>query len=242
MANRADLLRRCAIALGRDGINGFLGTPDVIEDLALLGALEGKWVFGSMNRGGLQGAAFEIDDRFTAYDPAGIVDAGLDGGKMLLRIDYADRATAPALEACARAVSELARAGRLAMIEPFISRRAGSAIVNELTPDQVVDSIAIASGLGHTSAATWLKLPVVPQMRRVMESTTLPTLVLGGQVTDQAAARAGWAQALTCPGVRGLVVGRALLYPLDDDVASTVDRAAALLSPRPPAQPSIPPT
>ena len=44
-----------------------LGTPDVIDDLLLLGALEDKVVIGSMNRGGLQRAAFELDDRFTAY-------------------------------------------------------------------------------------------------------------------------------------------------------------------------------
>jgi hypothetical protein len=31
------------------------------------------------------------------------------------------------------------------------------------------------------------------------------------------------------PGVRGLVVGRALLYPDDDDVATAVDVAAKLV-------------
>ena len=47
-----------------------LGTPDILDDLLLLGALEGKVVIGSMNRGGLQGAGFELDDRFTAYRAA----------------------------------------------------------------------------------------------------------------------------------------------------------------------------
>ena len=55
-----DVLSRCVIALGRPGVNGFLGTADLIEDLALLGALDGKLVYGSMNRGGLAGAAFEM--------------------------------------------------------------------------------------------------------------------------------------------------------------------------------------
>ena len=32
-----------------------------------MGALEDKVVIGSMNRGGLQGATFELDDRFTGY-------------------------------------------------------------------------------------------------------------------------------------------------------------------------------
>ena len=55
MADRADLLDRLVLALSRPGVNGVLGTPDVLEDLLLLGALDGKVVVGSMNRGGLAG-------------------------------------------------------------------------------------------------------------------------------------------------------------------------------------------
>ena len=42
MADREDLLQRCVTALSRPGVNGFLGTAEIIEDLALLGALDGK--------------------------------------------------------------------------------------------------------------------------------------------------------------------------------------------------------
>ena len=90
MADRYDLLRRLVTTLERPGVDGVLGTPDIIEDLLLLGALEGKVVIGSMNRGGLQGARFELDDRFTGYDAATIAAMGFDGGKMLARIDLAD--------------------------------------------------------------------------------------------------------------------------------------------------------
>src|SRR4051812_32170339 len=90
MADRADMLGRLCVALGRPGVDGVLGTPDVIEDLLLLGALDGKVVIGSMNRGGVAGTSFEIDDRFTAYDSAAIAAHRLDGGKMLLRIDRDD--------------------------------------------------------------------------------------------------------------------------------------------------------
>ena len=67
MASRSDLLDRLVTALERPGVDGVLGTPDVLDDLLLLGALDGKVAIGSMNRGGLQGASFELDDRFTAY-------------------------------------------------------------------------------------------------------------------------------------------------------------------------------
>src|SRR5262249_62385930 len=63
MADRAGLLERLCVALGRPGVGGVLGTADVLEDLLLLGALEGKVVIGSMNRGGLAGTVFEVDDR-----------------------------------------------------------------------------------------------------------------------------------------------------------------------------------
>ena len=53
-----------------------------------------------------------------------------------------------------------------------------------------------------------------------MCATTLPTLLLGGDPCGHPdETYAEWAKALALPSVRGLVVGRALLYPLDDDVA-----------------------
>jgi hypothetical protein len=55
-------------AVEAGGQLGVLGTPDIVEDLLLLGALDDKVVIGSMNRGGLAGTSFEIDDRFTGYD------------------------------------------------------------------------------------------------------------------------------------------------------------------------------
>src|SRR5436190_24051801 len=76
MADRADLLERLCVALGRPGVGGVLGTADVLEDLLLLGALEGKVVIGSMNRGGLAGTVFEMDDRFTGYDAAAVARMG----------------------------------------------------------------------------------------------------------------------------------------------------------------------
>ena len=231
MASREDVLARCVTALDRPGVNGFLGTADMIEDLALLGALDGKLVYGSMNRGGLAGATFEMDDRFTGYDARGVVGAGLDGGKMLLRVNYEDPRTADTLAACARAIDDLAERGVMAMVEPFISRWSHGRVVNDLSPDAVIASMAIASGLGRTSAYTWLKLPAVADMERVMEASTLPALILGGAVSeDPGTARASWARALALPTVKGLVIGRSLLFPPDDDVAGAVDNTVGLLS------------
>jgi hypothetical protein len=207
-----------------------LGTPDILDDLLLLGALEGKVVIGSMNRGGLQGASFELDDRFTAYRAREIAANGLDGGKMLTRIALDDPGTAPTLEASARAVTELAERGLMAMVEPFLSERRDGRVVNLLDPDSTIKSIHIAAGLGASSAHTWLKLPVVDDLARVMDATTLPTLLLGGDPQgDPHETYAAWGKALDLPAVRGLVVGRALLFPPDGDVAAAVDIAAELV-------------
>ena len=65
MNSRTDLLDRLRAALADPGVDGVLATADILDDLLLLGALEDKVVFSSMNRGGLAGAQFELDDRMT---------------------------------------------------------------------------------------------------------------------------------------------------------------------------------
>jgi hypothetical protein len=230
MADRTDMLERLCIALARPGVGGVLGTADVLEDLLLLGALDGKVVIGSMNRGGLANTVFEIDDRFTGYDAASIARMGFDGGKMLLRIEPDDPATAPALQACATAVSDLAARQLMAMVEPFIAHRVDGRVRNDLSAEAMIRAVAVASGLGTTSAYTWLKVPVVPDMDRVMAASTLPALLLGGEVPDDPEVTfAGWRKALRLPNVAGLVAGRSLLYPPNGDVAGAVDAAVGLL-------------
>ncbi|QZY50797.1 class I fructose-bisphosphate aldolase [Leucobacter tenebrionis] len=230
MANRYDLLERMALAVSRPGVDGVLGTPDIIDDLAALGLLDDKIVVGSMNRGGLRGASFEMDDRYTAYDVPAMKRQGIDFAKTLIRVDLDDPGTAPTLEATARAVDAAAASELPIMLEPFMSGRVEGRVVNDLSADAVILSTAIASGLGNSSAYTWMKLPVVPEMERVMEATTMPTLLLGGDNGgDPDETFASWESALALPGVRGLTVGRTLLYPHDDDVATAVDTAARLV-------------
>ncbi|WP_309103653.1 deoxyribose-phosphate aldolase [Microbacterium sp.] len=232
MADRYVLLDRLATALRHPGVDGVLGTPDIIDDLAVLGLLDDKIVVGSMNRGGLRGASFEMDDRYTGYDVPGLGDSGIDFAKALVRINLEDEATAPTLASTAQAVTAAARAELPIMLEPFLSRRVDGRIVNDLSPEAVMLSIAIASGLGTSSARTWLKLPVVDEMERVLAATTLPVLLLGGDAgADPDDTFSSWEDALSLPGVRGLTVGRTLLYSSDIDVASAIDVAASLVHP-----------
>ncbi len=236
MANRVDLLERMCLALSRPGVDGVLGTADILEDLLLLGALDGKVAMGSMNRGGLAGAAFEMDDRFTGHRPEDLARLRFDAGKLLLRIDYDDPGSLSTMETTARVIDAMAALRLPVFIEPFISRRVDGKVRNDLGAEAVTTSVAIAAGLGGTSAYTWLKLPVTrdpDDMAQVCETSTLPVVLLGGEVGSSPESQAGayekWRKALRLPTVQGLVVGRSLLYPADGDVTAAVDTAVGLL-------------
>lgn len=231
MADRYELLDRLAVALRHPGVDGVLGTPDIIDDLAVLGLLDDKIVVGSMNRGGLRGSSFEIDDRYTAYDVPSMLESGIDFAKALVRIDLDDDGTAPTLVATAAAVTEAARADLPIMLEPFMSGRTDGKVANDLSTEAVMLSVAIAAGLGASSAQSWLKLPVVSEMERVLSATTLPTLLLGGDGGgDPDDTFSSWQSALALPGVRGLTAGRTLLYS-DVDVTEAIEIAASLVHP-----------
>ena len=234
MADRRRTLDALLTALDHRGVDGVLGSPDVLEELALLGALHNKLAFGTMNRGGLMGASWELDDRMTAYDAQAIAECGLDGGKVLLRIADDDAGTAPTIEACARAVSECARRGLPIMVEPLPYHHDTSGRAKLLDDDDaLLRAVAVGASLGYTSSSTWLKVPAAKDPARMLACTTLPALILGGSPgPNPEATYESWTAAMEVPNVRGLVVGRALLYPADGNVAGAIDRAARIVRPR----------
>ena len=243
MADRRDLLARLCVALSHPGVDGLLATPDIVEDLLLLGSLlpdgpllDGKVVLGSMNRGGLAGSAWELDDPATAYHTAGLFKMNLDGGKFLLRIDPQDPASLKTITYCSRAIRVITsqRNPLAVMVEPLPAYRDETGTLRiDTSPDALIRVIAIASGLGPTSAHTWLKLPPPSSdPHRVFAASTLPVLLLGGDPGDRGEELlASWEESMEAPTVRGLVAGRSLIYPADDDVAGWVDRAARIVHP-----------
>lgn len=232
-ADRHSLLDRIVTGLADPRVDGVLASADVLEELALLGALDGRLAVGTMNRGGIAGAQWELDDRLTAYDPEHVVSLGLDGGKALLRIEPTDPGVPRTLELVARITSALADAGTMALIEPlpYLTRPDGGV---ELDPSQdaLIRMVAIASGLGSSSAHTWLKIPATADPARVAAATTCPILLLGGDAgREHERVFDAWERALHVPNIRGLVPGRALLYPEVLSVADAVDRAGRLVHP-----------
>lgn len=237
MANRRDLLSRLMTTLVDPGCDGIMASADILEELAVLplpdgsNVLDGKVVIGTMNRGGLAGSSWELDDRHTAYGAAAIAGARLDGGKMLLRIHDHDAGSIPTIELCARYVTELANLGLMAMVEPlpYATDEAGRHHLVDDT-ERLIRCVGVANALGETSSHTWLKLPASGDIEQVMAATTMPGLILGGAPgPDPATAYAAWERALAVANVRGLVVGRTLLYPPDGNVGAAVRTAASIV-------------
>ena len=80
MGDRYELLARVSRVLTDSRFDGFMATADVVEELLILdymvqraggpSFLGEKVILGCMNRGGLAGASFEMDDTMTATQPA----------------------------------------------------------------------------------------------------------------------------------------------------------------------------
>jgi DhnA family fructose-bisphosphate aldolase class Ia len=231
MADRYTLLDRLVRCLAMPGVDGVLASADILEELAWLGALDGKLAIGTMNRGGIIGARWELDDRLTAYDVDHVESMGLDGGKTLIRIDHTDPGVANTIETVARLSTQLADRQLMSLIEPLPYLTGIDAQPRfDTSHDALVKVVAIASGLGSSSAYTWLKVPASERMDEVAGATTLPILMLGGEPGHNPDDTFGlWEESMKQPNVRGLVAGRALLYPHDGDAEAATTRASAVV-------------
>lgn len=241
MADRHQVLARILRVLSHPGIDGVMSTPDVLEELLIVSALlrergvpsplDDRVMVGCMNRGGLPGTAWEMDDRFTAFTTRRLVVARLDGGKFMVRIDPTDPGSLATIEGCARAVGELAEAELLAFLEPLPVVRDGGAYRVQRTVAALAGAVSAASAMGASSLYTWLKVPGCPDFARVAAATTLPLLLLGGEAVGdprpvledlRGAMRAG-------RNVRGAMIGRNVLYPGGDDPRAAAAATAAIV-------------
>lgn len=241
MGDRRALLARVLRVLSAPGVDGLMATPDILEEVLLLshlarrrtsrGWLDGKVLIGSMNRGGLAGAVFELDDRMTAFTVAGLRRLGCDGAKVLARIDLQDAGTGRTLEACARAIDACHEADLEVFLEAFQVERTRAGLRVRRDAESLVQVCGVASGLGTSSLRTWLKLPYGPGFARVAAATTLPILLLGGEVRERPEALL---QELVegmgaGPAVRGALVGRNVSFARDEDPRAVAAAAAVVV-------------
>jgi DhnA family fructose-bisphosphate aldolase class Ia len=229
MGDRHQYLARTRRVLDDPDLDGVMATPDVLEELLILSHLErrkkgrsfldGRVLVGSMNRGGLSGAAFEMDDTFTSMSAARIAELGFDGGKMMYRLDPQDPASGRTIQACAQALNDLRKHGLPGFLEPLGVVKQEKGYVPAKDAATLVRQCGIAAGLGDSSVHLWLKVPIVDDLARVCRATTLPLLLLGGPargtaeetIRDFAGGLAAGAR------VRGAIIGRNLLFPGESD-------------------------
>lgn len=241
MADRHDYLSRILRALEAPLVDGVMGTSDVLEDLLVADLLryrEGRTpllhdrlLIGSMNRGGLLGTVFELDDRPTGYTPDGLQRSGLDGGKVMVRIDRTSRDSGVTLGYAAEVVEACGRLELLVFVEPLPVETVEGDLRVRRTPEALAWAAGIASGLGSTSARTWLKLPWCSEFAAVARATTLPIVLLGGPAQgDPDRTVFELQEAVGCaPNVRGALCGRNVLYPGDKDPLDIAQRIAEVV-------------
>lgn len=241
MGDRQQVLGRILRVLCAADFDGFMSTPDMIEDLLILdylvqqgggsSFLDNKVLIGCMQRGGVAGVKGEIDDRFTAYNAEAIHRFRLDGGKMLIRFVPDDERTLHTIDYCAKAVTELNQYELPAFVEPLRMDFEGGKWVMKNTADELVKLVGILAALGDSSRNIWLKLPYCDDYRRVTMATTLPIILLGGPSKEDPRGTyhefaAGMA---TRANVRGAMVGRNVTFPGADDPAAVAQAIHAIV-------------
>jgi DhnA family fructose-bisphosphate aldolase class Ia len=241
MCDRHDYLARVVRALMSDAVDGVMATMDIIEDLLSLDALvreaggqsllDYKLLIASLNRGGLAGTAWEMDDPMTGATAATCAEWKLDGAKVLMRLCDDDPASLKTLLASAQAINET-NAQKLPMfLEPLpvVETENGFKVVK--TAEALAKIAGVASALGDSSRYLWLKLPYCENYEVVARSTTLPILLLGGESVGDATPLLREIAAGMAAGanVRGALVGRNVLYPGDEDPLAVAEAAGRII-------------
>jgi DhnA family fructose-bisphosphate aldolase class Ia len=174
-----------ALAQALPACDGILATAQPLTGLADAGhLLPAHRTYLSVNRTGLAGSAFELDDRLVASVPRAAAD-GWTGIKHMTRIDLSDPLTASALELLGQVLEQASEARLEALVEPLIWRDGRVS----RRPDDVVLAAVVAHDLG----APIIKVPVPAvaageerrrAVGRIVASVSVPVLFLGGPMTD----------------------------------------------------------
>jgi len=229
MADRLGYLGRVLRVIAASEFDGVMGPTDIIEDLFIMNYLvrqgggpsflDNKVIIGCMNRGGLAGTVFEMDDRMTSFTAESIARLGLDGAKIMFRLDVDDPNSLATIDYCARAISEVNAYGLPTFLEALPVRKEGTKYPTLKQADELARVAGVASALGDSSMHLWLKLPYADGYERVANATTLPILMLGGEAKgDPTPTLNEFAKGVKAgANVRGALVGRNVLYPGDDD-------------------------
>ena len=155
IANRRLLLDRLVRSLSNPNVDGVLASADIVEELAWLGALESKLVFGTMNRGGYLGTTWGLDDPMTAYDADSIAELGLDAGKVLVRFEDTDIGVGRTIEYVVEAMRLLAEREIVCLVEPLPYKKDANGMpMLDKSTDRLDKIVSITAGFGSSASYT----------------------------------------------------------------------------------------
>jgi len=241
MADRREYLARILRVLCSARVDGVMATMDILEDLLSIDGflrsageatlLDNRLLIASLNRGGLAGSSWELDDPMTGATPGACRAWRLDGAKILLRVDQKEPASLKTILAAVQAINECNALHLPVFLEPLPVTRTEKGYTVVKTSEALARLAGVASALGDSSRYMWLKLPYCEGYRTVARSTSLPILLLGGESAGEPtpflrqlefALRAG-------PNVRGALVGRNVLYPGAEDPLAMAEAAGGMV-------------
>ncbi len=239
MGNRQEFLGRIVRVLTDDRFDGVMGTTDVLEELFLVdylitenggkSILDDKVLIGCMNRGGLSGCRFEMNDRFTSWTAETLYEMGIDGAKLMFRLDPESEDSGKTIKYCADAINELSDYGITVFLEALAVEGKEKGYKTKKNAEDIVKVVGIATALGKTSRYTWLKIPYSENYEIVAKATTCPILMLGGASKgDPTPVMEEFVKGMKAgKNVRGVLVGRNVIFPGKDDpraVAGAIGR------------------
>jgi DhnA family fructose-bisphosphate aldolase class Ia len=212
--------------------DGILATAQPLRDLADGGAIRpDQHTYLSLNRTGLAGSAFELDDRLVA-SVSRAAREGWTGVKLMTRIDHDDERGAGALELLGRVLEEAGSARLEALIEPVLWR--------EGRMSRVTTDIVLAAVIAHDLGAPLLKVPVpdvpagedrIAAVSRVVGAVGVPVLFLGGPHQRDGGDRVlDEARDVMAGGGAGLAMGRAIFQ--EPEPAAMAQRVAEVVHDR----------
>lgn len=225
MADRHDFLSRIVSILQSPYVDGVMATQDILEELLILdhvfkeneklSLLNEKLLILSLNRGGLAGASWEMEDRMTGATPETCKQFFLDGAKLLVRVCNEDEGSLITMMEAANAIRKLSAMKLPAFLEMLPVERTKNGFHVTKSAEKLAMLTGVASALGDSSRYLWLKLPYVENFQIVARSTTLPILLLGGESKGNIQPFLNELRNAmkSCPNVRGAMVGRNVLYP-----------------------------
>ena len=230
MGYRREYLARVVRALSAPSVDGVMATMDILEELLILDQLyfeasrpsflSNKVLIASLNRGGIQGAAWELNDPVTGTSPEMCSRYKFDGAKLLMRVNWEEPDSLTTISSCVEAINACNHHNLNIFLEPLPVRRSESgAWVLDSSAEAISRLVGVASALGDSSVRMWLKLPYCEDFSVVARATTLPIVLLGGAADgDPMNLLNNVSAALsTASNVRGALVGRNVLYPGDED-------------------------